>query len=225
MAMIILPGVGCKKDKGVSGSTEDTWDIDVKGVPKMIRHDFIDLSKIARISKFRSAVGHDYSDAFEHCRSMKHYFEPQTGIDWAGVKIYAPISGKVTRVEQEWAGTKIEIASDSIPAFRIIIFHINLVAALQVGEQVTQGQELGTHIGSQTMSDVALIVNDPTRQGRMISYFSALSDALFNEYVARGVSMRDDLIISKVLRDAYPLQCNGDVFVGADPLDNWVELN
>jgi hypothetical protein len=225
MVLMIFSSFGCKKDNGGSGIPEDTWDIEVKGIPKFIRHDYVELSKISRVSKFRSGVGHDYSDAFEHCRSMKHYFEPKSGIDWTGVKIFSPISGKVTRVEQEWAGTKIEIVSDSFPAFRVTIFHVNLSAALQVGDNIIMGQPLGTHIGAQTMSDVSVIVNDPTRQGRMVSYFSALSDEVFTSYVSRGVIARDDLIISKSLRDAHPLQCNGDIFVGTDSLINWVELN
>lgn len=215
----------CKKDSGDNSSGNDIWDIDAKGIPKFISTNYIELSKIGRISKFRSSVGHDYSDAFEHCRSMKHYFEPKAGIDWSTVKIYCPVTGKVTRVEPEWAGTKVEIVSDSLPAFRFSIFHINLSSNLLVGDQVTRGQLLGLHIGSQTMSDISVIVNDPTRQGRMVSYFSVLTDGVFNEYIARGASTRDDFIISKATRDANPLQCNGDVFISSDTLVNWVELN
>lgn len=156
---------------------------------------------------------------------MKHYFEPRADIDWSTINIYSPVTGKVTRVEQEWAGTKVEIASDSLPAFRFSIFHINLNKSLQVGDAVTAGELLGIHIGSQTMSDFSVIVNDPTRQGRMVSYFNVITNQVFNEYSARGVASRDDLIISKTLRDANPLQCNGDVFISSDTLDNWVELN
>jgi hypothetical protein len=84
---------------------------------------------------------------------------------------------------------------------------------------------LGTHIGAQTMSDIAVIVNDPTKQGRMVSYFDVITDGLFNEYILRGAGNRTNLMISKATRDANLLQCNGDTFVTSDTLNNWVTLN
>ena len=50
-----------------------TYDLS-KGIPQIIDNDWINLDKIAQISKFRSGAGHDYSDDFERNRSMKHYF-------------------------------------------------------------------------------------------------------------------------------------------------------
>ena len=57
----------------------DTYDVDKNGVPQFMEADYIDLSRITQISKFRSAAGHDFSDSFESCRSMKHYFWPAGG--------------------------------------------------------------------------------------------------------------------------------------------------
>ena len=204
---------------------KDIWDIDKDGIPKFVSVNYIELSKIYRISKFRSSIGHDYSDAFEHCRSMKHYFEPKNTLDWTTGKIFSPITGTITRAEMEWAGTKIEIASDEYPAFRFSIFHINTLKTYNVGDKIVAGEQLGTHIGSQTMSDISVIVNDPTKQGRMVSYFDVMTDALFNEYSNRGVTKREDMFISKALRDANPLTCNGDTFTSSDLLENWVILN
>jgi len=215
----------CKKKTDNPPVSSDVWDIDKDGIPRFVDVNYIELAKIQRISKFRSSVGHDYSDAFEHCRSMKHYFEPKSTIDWALVKIYSPVTGKITRVEPEWAGTKIEIVSDDYPAFRLSIFHVNLSINFQVGEQVTKGEFLGTHIGVQTMSDISVIVNDPTRQGRMVSYFDVINDAIFSDYLNRGVASRADMIITKSTRDANPLTCNGDTFISSDTLANWVVLN
>lgn len=203
----------------------DTWDIDKSGIPRFVQVNYIELDDIYRISKFRSSVGHDYSDAFESCRSMKHYFEPRSDADWSTIKVYSPVSGKITRVEQEWAGTKLEIASDNYPAFRFSIFHINPSNSYQVNDPVTAGQQLGTHIGSQTMSDISVLVNDLTRQGRLVSYFETLTDAAFTEYSSRGVSARNMMIISKDTRDAFPLVCSGDTFVSSDTLENWIYLN
>ena len=226
LALILLPFMfrmtGCHKDSDNIPGNSEIWDIEKEGIPRFVGTNYIDLDKIYRISKFRSSIGHDYSDAFEHCRSMKHYFEPKSSVDWTSIKVYSPVSGKITRLEQEWAGTKIEIASDDYPAFRFSIFHLNMDLQRNLEEKVLAGEFLGTHIGSQTMSDISVIVNDPTRQGRMVSYFEVITDAVFNEYRNHGINNREDLIISKNLRDINPLICNGDTFIGSDILENWV---
>jgi hypothetical protein len=215
---------GCTKDNEEQ-KPSDIWDIDLNGIPDFVGTNYIELDKIYRISKFRSSVGHDYSDAFEQCRSMKHYFEPRGDIDWASVKIFCPVTGTITRVEEEWAGTKIEIASDDYPAFRFSFFHINPSEQRYIGDKVVAGEQLGMHIGSQTMSDISVIVNDPTRQGRMVSYFDVMTDALFNEYASHGITSRENMIIPKTTRDANPLTCNGDSFITTDTLENWAILN
>jgi hypothetical protein len=225
LIFLIVIITSCSKEVEKPASSEDIWDIDQNGIPEFVAINYIELDKIYRISKFRSAVGHDYSDAFEDCRSMKHYFEPRGDVDWSTIKIYSPVSGTITGVENEWAGTKVEIASDDYPAFRLSIFHINLTTSRNVGDKVASGAQLGTHIGSQTMSDISVIVNDPTRQGRMVSYFEVINDEVFNEYSSRGVTSRADLIISKAIRDANPLACSGDTFVTSDTLENWIYLN
>jgi hypothetical protein len=215
----------CSKKNEEQQKPSDIWNIDKDGIPKFVGTNYLELGKIYRISKFRSSVGHDYSDAFEHCRSMKHYFEPRSDIDWSIIKIFSPVTGIITRVDVEWAGTKIEIASDDYPAFRFSIFHINTLKQFNIGDKVISGDQLGTHIGSQTYSDISVMVNDSTRQGRLVSYFEVITDALFNEYSARGVINREELIIPKITRDANPLLCNGDTFTTTDTIENWVVLN
>jgi hypothetical protein len=226
LLFLIIPGCSKKRDTDIK-TIKDIWDIDKDGIPKFVNTNYIELSKIYRISKYRSSVGHDYSDSYEQCRSLKHYFQPKDNVDWTTVNIYSPISGTITRVESESiGGTKIEIASDDYPAFRISIFHINLIGARAVDDKVSAGEQLGTHIGSQTYSDVSVIVNDPTKQGRMVSWFDIITDNVFNEYAARGVISRSDMIISKSERDAHPLTCSGETFTTAvDPLESWVILN
>jgi hypothetical protein len=219
---LLFVGPACSKKDDPPSPPSDIWDIDKSGIPKFIGTNFIELDKIYRISKYRSSVGHDYSDASEQCRSMKHYFEPKPDIEWTTVRIYSPVTGIITRVEQEWSGTKIEIASDEYPAFRFSIFHINLSAQRNVDDKVVAGEQLGNHIGSQTMSDISVIVNDPARQGRMVSFFETLKDEAFTEYSNHGIASRQELMISKELRDANPLTCNGDVFMTTDILENWV---
>jgi len=225
LCFVILLISNCsKKHDNETNKPSDVWDIDKDGYPKFVNTNYIELDKIYEISKFRSSFGHDYSDAFEHCRSMKHYFEPKSDIDWTTVRIYSPIKGIITRAEEEWAGTHLEIESEDYPAFRIQIFHINTLKQYNLNDKVSEGELLGTHIGSQTMSDISIIVNDPTKQGRMVSYFEIITDSIFNLYSARGVSSRETMIISKELRDANTLTCSGDTFISSDTLQNWVVL-
>jgi len=215
---------GCSKDNDKPSEISDIWDIDKNGIPQFVETNYIELDKIYRITKFRSSWGHDYSDAFEHCRSMKHYYEPKNDLDWTIIKIYSPVTGIITRVEQESAGIKIEIASDKYPAFRFSIFHIYLSVQRKVGDKILAGDQLGTHVGTQTLSDISVIVNDPTRQGRMVSYFDVMTDNLFNEYKNKGINTRADIIISKEARDADPLSCNGEIFTSTGSIENWVVL-
>jgi hypothetical protein len=223
-SLLFIPVNNCSDESENPEETSDIWDIDKDGIPKFVTINYIELDKIYRISKFRSSIGHDYSDAFEDCRSMKHYFEPKSDLDWSTIKIFCPIAGKITRVDEEWAGTKIEIESKDYPAFRFSIFHILKAKEYKIDDEVVAGEQLGTHIGSQTTSDIAVIVNDPTKQGRMVSYIETLTDEIFDAYINRGVESRDELIISKALRDANPLTCEGDTFTSGDTLENWVVL-
>lgn len=214
----------CSKKDETPPPPNYIWDIDVQGIPRFIDKNFIELDKIYRISKFRSSVGHDYSDNYEQCRSKKHYFEPKADIDWTSVKIYCPVSGTITRVEQEWTGTKIEVESEEYPAFRISIFHITLSAPRAVDDTIAAGELLGNHVGMETYSDISVIVNDPLKQGRMVSFFDVLTDDAFAEYTNYGIHSREDLIIPKETRDSNPLTCNGDTFISSDALENWVVL-
>jgi len=179
----------------------------------MVTADYIELDRISRISKFRSGLGHDYSDSYESCRSMKHYFVPKS----YPVKIFSPVRGTVDFLTPEWAGTQVGIRAGTRT---FIIFHVNVLAALQVGDSLSAGQQIGTHIGSQTMSDIAV------REGnRLVSYFRVMTDSVFQRYRNRGVSSRDDLIITKEARDADPLSCTGETFQSQGNLPNWFDLN
>lgn len=209
-----------------NGSNGDsgTYDVDANGIPKFVGIDYIELDNIYSISKFRSGIGHDYSDDFESCRSMKHYFRPKGSVDWSIVQIFSPINGTVSRIDDGWAGAQVRIQSEEYPAFFFIIFHVNLTNSLNVGEPVAAGQQLGTHIGSQTMSDIAVGVSTPGGW-KLISYFNVMTDIIFENYQARGINSRNDAIISKEARDADPLTCDGEEFTDNGNLENWVILN
>jgi hypothetical protein len=182
-----------------------------QGVPKFVNSIYIDMRKITRLSKFRSFVGHEYSDSsqfgtgglrgagnrIEQCRSMKHYFIAPDNT----VNVYAPVTGTVTNVTEEFIGQQIEIRSDQYPDFRFIMFHVGLAPRLNIGDHVTEGQLIGTHGGSATWSDIAVWVQTPGGK-HFVSYFETLTDQAFAAIQARGVVSRDQLIISAAQRDA-----------------------
>lgn len=210
--------------------TESKYDINSLGIPKFINNDFIELFKVIRISKFRSGAGHDYSDDFESCRSMKHYYSLDSS--WAPTNtfnsnIYSPLKGKIDKLEKENSGNsyQIWIKSEEYPAFNIILFHVNISNSIKFGMKINAGEMIGTVTGT----DIAVIVN--TLEGiRYISYFDIMTDNLFTQYQNRGINDRNEIIISKEIRDANPIiiNCNNQ-----DPFPNqfetrnedWVILN
>jgi hypothetical protein len=212
------------RSASASVTVEATYDLDARGVPRFIASDYIELAKIARVSRFRSGIGHDYSDGVERCRSMKHYFQPRGDVDWGAVSTFAPVAGTVTEMRAEASfGTQVQIVPNEQSAMTLIIFHVRPEAALTIGSSVSIGQRLGTHIGSQTMSDIAIRVQTP-RGMRFVSYFDAMSDSLFQGYAARGVATRSAMIVSASERDANPLSCVGEQFQGQGALPNWIDL-
>lgn len=240
MLICLISVAGCKKEGNPNSSSQqdmfgpETYDISTNGIPKFVGVDYVELEKIADISKFRSGIGHDYSDDFESCRSMKHYFEPKSNINWSSVRIYSPIEGTVIFLLQEGgAGTKVQIKSKRYPAFFFDIFHVNLATPLKVGDVISTGQYLGNHIGNQTMSDIEVAVHTPIDGPKniqppgwkLISYFDVITDSIFQKYQARGLPSRAQAIITKEARDADALICNGESFTNSGTLENWVTLN
>jgi hypothetical protein len=223
LATALLCATGCDKKKQDSSPVSAPIDSAIAILPHFVGTEYIELDQISRISKFRSSEGHDYHDDFEQCRSMKHYFQPKSSVDWSGIKLVAPVSGTVSRMFEEWAGTQVQIQSKKYPSIFFIIFHIHLAAPLRVGDTLTEGQLLGTHIGSQTMSDMAVGVSTDNKW-KLISYFDVLSDSLFQRYQTRGVVARSDMIVTKEARDADTLKCAGDSFLGSGAIENWVVL-
>ncbi len=201
-----------------------TYDVDALGIPRIATNNYIDLAEIARTSKFRSSEGHDYHDDFETCRSLKHYFQPKAGADWSAVRVYAPVRGTIELTRQDLFGLQIVIRSTASPAFAFIVFHVNPVVSVNPGTPLEAGQMLGTHIGAQTMSDIAVSVNTPAGY-KLVSWFDVMSDAVFQQYAARGVASRASAIITRAARDLDPLACDGETFTTHGTLESWLVLN
>jgi hypothetical protein len=196
----------------------------------------IDLEHIERISRFRAGVGHDYSDTYERCRSMKHYLCPipcpgsgapapsVTPPPWTELQIRSPITGTVVRLDAEQTyGTQLVLEPEGHPELRVKIFHVTPSSELAPGSSVSPGQVLGTHASTQTMSDIAVEQGRPDGF-RLISFFETLSDEAFAPLAQRGIT-REALQISVAERDAAPLTCDGERFTTPDPLEHWLSLS
>ncbi|MEK7083321.1 MAG: hypothetical protein AAB972_04045, partial [Patescibacteria group bacterium] len=210
---------------------------------KFIQADFIDLSYINAISKFRSGSGHDFSQGSgETCRSMKHYFNvrrtpeveqlishnkgiPPAPDGKTDISIYSPVDGKIISIESEQMpiGKQIYIRPDSRPDFIVRLFHIYPLSDIKKGVRVKAGQKIGV-IGQYQNTDIAIM-----RGRKHLSYFEVMPDTIFAKYQALGIKSRKDLIIFKEERDANPLECNGEWFsknYDGDPgFGNFVYLN
>ena len=227
---------------GYKGACE-IYDIDINEIPKFVEADFTQLSKIDKISKFRSGFGHSYTDMTEDCRSMKHYFNPyQNYRENNTVEIYSPVNGTIVSLLNDYEGSnndlkniEIQIRSDEQPAFIFDIFHCDLISSdISMGKEVQAGELLGyatlyydTWQEYVTSFDIAVWVNTPYGT-RLVSYFETLNDNVFNNYISRGIPLRENFIIQKELRDSNPLECagyQGQEFVTEGELDNWVILN
>ncbi len=212
------------KSAGATITVQALYDLDALGVPRIVTADYIELSKVARISRFRSGIGHDYADDVEQCRSMKHYFQPSASVDWASIVIRSPVDGTVGAIiDEQTFGKQVRLVPSSTAAATVIIFHVNPDPGLAVGTVVSAGMRLGTHIGSATMSDVAILLETP-RGRRLVSWFDAMTDAVFAGYQSRGVSSRSAAVITASERDGSPLTCNGEAFAGSGTIQNWLDL-
>jgi len=236
---IIIPGVSmansCRMDfadtvpytRNHPHAGDNPYDVSLYGLPKFILKNYIELDKIDSISRYRSGVGHDYSDSYETCRSLKHYFKPGYDVDWSTVKIFSPVNGTISNsFPESIGGNQVWITPFGMPAFNVSIFHVNLTLPLNVGDTVWSGEQIGTHTGPQTTSDIAIQVYTPNSTFKRVSYFEVMTDRLFACYMSRGITSRNDLIISQADRDADPLfPCNGNQFFVTGTINNWVTLH
>ncbi len=203
-------------------------------IPQFVDSSYLDLNKISKISKFRSGMGHDYSDDFESCRSMKHYFSPNVE-DYSLVEIFSPVDGVVVSMIES-NGIRINIKSSEYPEYQFIIFHINPLPNLELGDTVSAGEQIGNHINNTTISDIAVqryVLHEGIFKKQLLSYFEVMTDEHFNgNYSGPEINSRSDLIINLTERDASPLLCEGEEFIGETHADggygsisNWTQLN
>ncbi|KIG19447.1 hypothetical protein DB30_02728 [Enhygromyxa salina] len=240
--LVIFDGVMAESDRAeIEQHLVDKWATDIEECPNpapwplpdppaddwphFVDTSYIALEDIGWISKYRSTIGFDYSDDFEHCRAMKHYHHPLDEVDWATVEIRSPIAGEVIAVEEEMFGTRVQIRSTEHPELDFLLWHIELASPLAVGAMLLEGEVLGTHYGSDTYSGIA-VSTEVDGQRRLLSWFDVISDDLLAEFQARGgITSRADAIISQAERDHELLCCTNGEFDGDEDLADWVELD
>ncbi len=174
---------------------------------------------IERISRFRSLIGHDYSDDSEKDRSLKHYLVPLPSLVDADnlVKVYSPVDGTIVRMFEERprprggsrpsgpepSGWQVQIAVRGNDAIVVILFHVNSLPGIAEQGEVKAGQQIGFADTRGNSFDIAV-----RSDNRLVSYFEILPDALFADYRRRGLATRADLVLSQEHRDRHPLDWN-----------------
>jgi len=238
-SFLIIPGISmanaCRMDfadtlsytRNYPHASDYPYNSFLFGLPKFISKNYIELDRIDSISRYRSGAGHDYSDSYESCRSMKHYFRPKYGTDWSTIKIFSPVNGVVSSSTPETiGGNQVSITPFGMPAFNVTLFHVNLSQPLTIGDTLRSGQQIGTHTGNQTTSDIAIQIAAPNNTYQRVSFFDVMTDKLFSCFMSKGIMTRDALIIPKADRDADPLlPCNGNQFFYQGTINNWVPLH
>ncbi len=200
----------------------------------------VEYDKIWGISKFRAGVVNDYSDDFESCRTMKHYFSVKPEYRSPGeVRVLSPLfgGGIVTDITpfdpaNPNALEDVQISFSSVynQGYRVIISHIDLDAGIKVGDYFEAGDPLGyIHISDTEPGiipkdmDIAVHVNTLTgvRYVSLLKCDPRIKDdyGYFRQF---GNVHKDRFVISKEERDQNPLTCNGGWYSQLDTIGDWV---
>ncbi|MBI2549579.1 hypothetical protein HYV83_00170, partial [Candidatus Woesearchaeota archaeon] len=201
---------------------------------KLIIANPLDLSQIARISKFRSCYGHDYSGLNiegenETLRSMKHYIEFSSKFLGSknAVKVFAPFEGKIAEI-LEAGGKQIFISADKDPQWNFIFFHITIEPDIKVGTAVKAGQLVG-HAYVREWPNFDFALKEFSRTGETFeSPFLHMQDSILDEYASYGVTP-ENIIVTRQFRDIHPCPIKGaidgeEAFTGETEKEDFVVL-
>ncbi|MEY4366552.1 MAG: hypothetical protein RLZZ305_1896 [Actinomycetota bacterium] len=138
----------------------------------------------------------------------------------SAAKIFSPVDGTIFGISETHWGDALKIKPADQPAFVVEISHVFLYPGTTEGMTVRAGQRIAYTGNSTDMSvtwspglDAAREVIDPSDEWFYVSYFSVMTDSVFAAYQARGVNARDELVVSRELRDAHPFECDGGSFL------------
>jgi hypothetical protein len=207
--------------------------IDPANPPKIVTSNFIDLDSVIRITKLRSAYGHDYTIGdeehdpdFNSCRSMKHYFDSYTyaqktsqvfgDYDTKGnMRYFSPVTGELRDImTNEFMPGQTEyqftIISDENSNLNFTFMHVDLLEDLRNGASVEAGQHIGYVGRPYGQAEIVTTVQLGDGKVKYISFFDVISDEIFSEYEDRGVGSRAQMTISREEREANPISCHPD---------------
>lgn len=179
----------------------------------------VELDKIEKISRYRSAAGHNFVDySGESCVNLKHYFhtydegeEPAQSELPASLDYFAPADGTIVamgqaRPNEDPTDYEIDIRLSANQNVVIRLFHLTPASGIEVGTAVSSGQNVGSapsaHLDS---GDFAVYIL--TDEGyRHISMFEIMSSPVLDAYIARGVNENWKQDLYYEITDNYPAQ-------------------
>jgi hypothetical protein len=181
---------------------------------RILTDNVVDPLNVAKITRFRSCCGHDYSGGGESDRSMKHYLyaKPEFVGSDSSLPVLSPCDGEIVSMEREQtvaSGYQIRIVPRARPDVHVVLFHVNPSrgpGAVRSGERIGHA-DLRTGLAFDvTMESL----------GALHPYFDWLDDDAFAPWQARGLASRESAVVSREQRDADPcrdfegMQCAAD---------------
>lgn len=197
---------------------------------------FVDLDKIAAITKFRSCQGHVVipQDGTETRSNMKHYFYIKKEFtDTQGVvPLYAPFDGYITDIfAEEGEGFSDRVAESrdvsftekkgffSRSSWMLTILHIIPVDSLKKGDTVKAGQLVG-HVALEKIPPYYSFDVTYSKMGTfpkkvdgwnspyaaLESVFDHMDSSVLAQFQRFGTTTPESFVVSKSARDASPCQ-------------------
>lgn len=205
-------------------------------VAPVLTKNFVDISKVEKISKFRSCQGHIVvpTDESETKRNMKHYVllkEEFRGIN--KVQLFAPYDARVSSFSNPAEGLEGELWFDSGSDWQFSIEHINIIPELKDGGNVKAGDLVGYSgpngfdivyaVGAQAPKIIDGYTSPFAKLG---SVFMHVSDDLFREFQNHGIKSKQDFEYTKEYRDNNPCKYrdNQGGLNDADHPEDWIKL-
>lgn len=232
VALFLIGGEGYKRHANPQTATNGTK----KSQAPTVTANFVDLDKIAAITKFRSCQGHIVvpQDGTETRSNMKHYFYIKKEFTSAQgmVSLYAPYDGYIADIFSE----KGEGFSDRVDESRdvsfskekgifsrsnwmLTILHIIPTDSLKQGDAVKAGQLVG-HVALEKIPPYFSFDVTYSKMGTfpkkvdgwnspyaaLESVFSHMDASVLAQFQRFGATTPESFVVSKTTRDASPCQ-------------------
>lgn len=233
--VIILFLIGGEVYKRQTNSQTDANSIEKDKAPTVMVN-FVDLDKVAAITKFRSCQGHIVvpQDGIETRSNMKHYFYIKKEFTSAQgmVPLYAPFDGYVVDIfSEEGEGFNDRVSESRDVSFSkekgffsrsnwmLTILHIIPTGSLKKGDAVKAGQLVG-QVALEKIPPYYSFDVTYSKMGTfpkkidewnspyvaLESVFNHMDASVLEQFQRFGTTTSDSFVISKAIRDASPCQ-------------------